>query len=209
MGLSELLLMSHKDLDVEERDKIINMMNSSILEIQKLLDNLLQWAMAQADRVKLFKENHQLHSLLNESISTYTQQSAEKNISILNNVPEDVRVYIDKETISVAFRNIISNAIKYSYEGSKILLTSEEDRSQGLYHVSITDYGTGMSQKSIDELFDLSTNNSLLGTNKEKGTGLGLILSKEFAEQNGGQLTVKSIEGSGTTFTVSIPINDN
>ena len=209
MGLSELLLMSHKDLDIEERDKIINMMNTSILEIQKLLDNLLQWAMSQADRVKLFKENHQLHSLLNESISIYTQQSAEKNISILNNVPEDVRVYIDKETISVAFRNIISNAIKYSYEGSKILLTSEEDRSQGLYHVSITDYGTGMSQKSIDELFDLSTNNSLLGTNKEKGTGLGLILSKEFAEQNGGQLTVKSIEGSGTTFTVSIPINDN
>ncbi len=66
-----------------------------------------------------------------------------------------------------------------------------------------------MSQESIDELFDLTTNNSLLGTNKEKGTGLGLILSKEFAEQNGGQLTVKSIEGSGTTFTVSIPINDN
>jgi len=209
MGLSELLLMSHKDLDSEEREKIINMMNSSILEIQKLLDNLLQWSMSQVDGITLFKEEHHLHSLVNDSISVYAQQSAEKNISILNHVPEGVRVYVDKETISVAFRNIISNAIKYSYEGSKILLTSEEDMSQGLYHVSITDYGTGISEDEVKKLFELTTNNSLPGTNNEKGTGLGLILSKDFIEQNGGQLTVESVEGSGTTFTVSLPINDN
>ncbi len=128
----------------------------------------------------------------------------QKSITIKNDVPESLIIFADKSMISTVLRNLISNAIKFTREGGEVVVSARQNPKDIL--VSIKDNGIGIAPGRAKQLFSFDTNISTPGTNKEKGTGLGLILSKEFVEKHGGSIWVESEEGKGSTFYFTLPV---
>jgi len=142
--------------------------------------------------------------LLQQSINVYQQIAEEKNIVIKVDLQTDAEVYVDVDAIRVVFRNLISNAIKFSYPKGKIVVSDKT--KHGFIKISITDNGVGIKIEKLISLFDYSSKQSTKGTSGEEGSGLGLLLTKELAEQNNGKLSVKSKPGVETKFTVTLPL---
>jgi len=126
-----------------------------------------------------------------------------KNIIFFNEIPDDVHVYADKNMISSVMRNLIHNAIKFTHANGQITTSSEINNG----HVSIyvNDNGVGIPEENIDKLFEIGSKITTYGTENEIGTGLGLILTKEFIDKNNGSIQVKSQIGKGTAFTINLP----
>jgi len=140
--------------------------------------------------------------MLEENKELLKAQAQNKRITLVNESQEKVLIDAHKNSINTVVRNLISNAIKFTPEGGTITLKSS--RQNGSAVTSIADTGVGMSQNVIDKLFRLDSKHSTKGTANEKGTGLGLILCKEFVEKNGGKIWVNSKEGEGTVFYFSL-----
>jgi len=204
IGFSNLLNTQYDSFDDEERKECIEKMNTSSLYAYDLLDNLLTWARTQTHGIKINKENLNLHKLVETSISSYLVNADSKNINIINKVQNELIISIDENTALTFIRNLISNAIKFTHEGGLIIIDSQ--LSKDYIELHITDTGVGMSPKVIDNLFQIGKGKSTDGTHKEKGTGLGLILCKEFIERNGGSISVKSEVGKGSEFIISLPL---
>ena len=207
IGFSNLLNTQYDLFDDEERKECIEKMNTSSLYAYDLLNNLLTWARTQTHEIKINKEKLNLHRLVETSISTYLVNADSKNISIINKVQADLIISIDENTALTFIRNIISNAIKFTSEGGRITVCSQLTKDFVKLH--ITDTGVGMSPKVIDDLFQIGKGISTDGTNEEKGTGLGLILCKEFIERNGGSISVKSEVNKGSEFIISLPLESD
>ncbi len=203
IGFSDLLKENYDSLDDLKRKEIIQHINISSLSAYNLLENLLTWARTQIDEIKINKENLNLKKLVATSISTSLLDADSKDISIINNVQPEVIISIDKNTALTFIRNIVNNAIKFTHKGGQITIDSNVNKDSIILH--ITDNGVGMSSEVIDNLFQIDKNTSTKGTNNEKGTGLGLILCKEFIERNGGSITVKSEVNIGSEFIIILP----
>lgn len=203
MGFSNLLKDSYDSFDDFKRKEFIHHINTSSTYAYKLLENLLTWTRTQTDEIRINKEKLNLKELVVTSISTCLLSANSKNICIINNVQPEVLISIDKNTALTFIRNIVNNAIKFTHNGGEITIDSyvNEDNIKLL----ITDTGVGMSSEVIDNLFKINKNSSTKGTNNEKGTGLGLILCKEFIERNGGTIMVNSEVGKGSEFIVTLP----
>lgn len=203
MGFSNLLKDSYDLFDDLKRKEFIHHINTSSTYAYNLLENLLTWARTQTDEIRINKEKLNLKELVVTSISTCLLSANSKNICIINNVQPEVLISIDKNTALTFIRNIVNNAIKFTHNGGEITIDSyvNEDNIKLL----ITDTGVGMSSEVIDNLFKINKNSSTKGTNNEKGTGLGLILCKEFIERNGGTIMVNSEVGKGSEFIVTLP----
>jgi signal transduction histidine kinase len=130
-------------------------------------------------------------------------QARNKNIEIINNIPSVLVLSIDKDMITTVFRNLISNAIKFTPNDGKIFLNATHNHQ--IVEIVIKDTGIGMSNESISKLFQIKHKQNQLGTNNEKGTGLGLIICKEFIEKHNGEIEVESTLGEGTSFTIKLP----
>jgi signal transduction histidine kinase len=139
---------------------------------------------------------------VDEEISHLANHASQKNIQIENNVSTEKIIVADKNMISNAIRNILNNAIKFSYENGKIVINMEEANEHLI--LSIKDYGKGISEEIKEKIFDISDKTSTLGTAGEKGTGLGLNLAKEFIELNNGEISFVSSENEGTTFYMKL-----
>ena len=126
-----------------------------------------------------------------------------KNLEIENNIPENLFVKADINSVSTVFRNLLSNAIKYSFDSGTIAIDAEEKDNYS--YISVTDSGQGIDPENIPRLFKIDEGFSTKGTQKEEGTGLGLIICKEFIEKNGGTISVNSKKGEGSSFTISLP----
>lgn len=126
----------------------------------------------------------------------------EKNLTLNIDIPDDASAYGDINMISTVLRNLLSNAVKFSYNGSHIDLKACDDNE--VWYVSVSDHGIGLKPESMDLLFKLNTNVSTTGTAGEKGTGLGLILSREMVERNGGKISADNLEDGGARFTITI-----
>lgn len=207
IGFSNLLNMSYDAFDDEERKDCIEKMNTSSIYAYDLLENLLTWARAQTDEIKINKEKLNLEKLVETSISTYLLNADSKNISIINKVQPELIVSIDENTALTFIRNLISNAIKFTPEGGNITIDSQH--TEGRIKLHIIDTGVGMSPEVIDNLFKIDKGESTDGTNNEKGTGLGLILCKEFIERNGGTIIVNSEVNKGSEFIISLPFESD
>lgn len=207
IGFSNLLNMSYDAFDDEERKDCIEKMNTSSIYAYDLLENLLTWARAQTDEIKINKEKLNLEKLVETSISTYLLNADSKNISIINKVQPELIVSIDENTALTFIRNLINNAIKFTPEGGSIIIDSQ--LSNGSIKLHIIDTGVGMSPVVIDNLFKIDKGKSTDGTNNEKGTGLGLILCKEFIERNGGTISVNSEVNKGSEFIISLPFESD
>ena len=170
-----------------------------------MLMNLMEWAQSQTGRMDFKPEQYEMASLINDATLLSDAVAIQKSIHIKRNLPQNVSVFADKAMLNAVFRNLISNAIKFTMPGGEITITAEVKQSEIVLFVR--DTGIGMSKKRMEELFVIEKNYSTPGTNNERGTGLGLILCREFVEKHGGKIWVESEEGKGSTFYISLPYN--
>lgn len=205
LGFSRLLNEEYDDFSDEERKMMIRQILNSTETTFQLLDNLLTWAKTQLGRIAFTPEFFEIEPLVLETINLVVPQAKIKGISLKVLTIEKAKVFADVNMIRTVIRNLLSNSIKFSYEGATI--TVEAIKEQNMIMVKIADTGTGIEPKMLSTLFSLNEQvRSTKGTANEKGTGLGLILCKEFIEKNGGTISVESKVGEGSKFCFTLPM---
>ena len=202
LNLSEFLVEDLPELSMEEIKSFSMEINKSAHSVYDLLLNLLQWAQIKTGRMKKNSEKIALSSLLNNSIILLENIAAKKSIQLINEINSSHFFIGDRTMISSVLQNLISNSIKFSKRNGKIVITSQIDNDKIV--VSVIDSGVGISSENISKLFKLDEHLSTCGTANETGTGLGLILSKELVEQNGGKIWADSEERIGSTFSFTL-----
>jgi signal transduction histidine kinase len=208
LGFSNLLVERYDELDNKEQKNFINILKQDIQSTYNLLENLLLWSRSQSDAIDFIPEKENLYLLSIETVSLLKQSAKNKSILIVNNIDESIYVKADKNMLLTILRNLISNAIKFTDQNGQIEINSRllKNKSElGYVEISVTDNGIGIANDNLDKLFMLSENTSTKGTNKETGTGLGLIICKEFIEKHGGEIWVESEEGKGSKFYFTLP----
>ena len=166
------------------------------------MTNLLEWARSQTGDIKFKPVLFEVDYLIKEIIELHKDVALEKDIKINHNLA-NLRVYADKNMLNTVLRNLLSNAIKYSNPNKNISLSAKKSTKGVLFMVQ--DEGIGIKEEDVNKLFRVDKELSTLGTNNEKGTGLGLILCKEFVEKHNGEIWVESLREKGTTFYFTIP----
>jgi len=201
IGLSDLLL--ENIISFEESEKYIKILNSSAKNTLVLLDNLLNWAKSQTGHLRFKPENILFSEIILKNISLNRLLAETKNISINYFSSDDVEVYADENMLKTVLRNLISNAIKFTNVGGNIKIYAF--LKQDHVEITISDNGIGMNEKKRKSLFDISSKNTL-GRANENGSGLGLVLCKEFVMKNKGEIWVESEEGKGSSFKFTLPL---
>jgi len=198
MGFSELLMDRINEKDYNGIDEYAQMILQSSKQSMDLLKNLLEWSRAQTGRLQFNPENFDLVDLIGQYMMLFDLIACQKAISIHKVLPPEIMVFADKQMISTVLRNLISNAIKFTIKGGEIHISAEKRADEIL--VSVSDNGVGIAPERLEKLFRIDENNSTPGTNNENGTGLGLILCKEFVKNHGGKIWGESVNGKGSTF---------
>jgi len=205
LGLSELLIENIKDFKVAESEEYLGIINSSAKNTLILLDNLLTWAKSQTGNNIYKPAKTNLTAIINTIIEESKSIAKIKNISVKSTQTDDVEVYADVNMLKTILRNLISNAIKYTHSNGKIAISAVQNKNN--IEIRVSDNGVGMSEETQNKLFEIDATVTTTGTADEKGSGLGLILCKEFVEKHGGEIWVKSELEKGSTFIFSLPIN--
>jgi two-component system sensor histidine kinase/response regulator len=205
LGSSELLFENIHHLETKSIQDLALILNDSAKSGYAILQNLLDWSRSQTGLLEINPERVNLRILINENISTLQLPAANKKIKVSNKVKEDVFVFADKNMINTILRNILSNAVKFTYKSGKVSVTTTMTTNEVI--VSVKDTGIGIPEDKIEKLFSIETKYSLPGTENEQGTGLGLKLSKEFVEKLGGRIWVESIADKGSEFKFTIPLD--
>ncbi len=206
IGLSSILLTNHKKYTDEKREYLISSVNTAAENAFKLLENLLAWSRSQSGKIEYLPRKINILDLSAESLNSINEIAVKKEIHILNLIPKHEIVLADIDITSTIFRNLVSNAIKFTGRDGNIIISSKKQANNNFFEISIEDTGEGISPKSIKNLFNIDKNTSAKGTEGESGTGLGLILCKEFAEIQGGQIWAESELGVGSKFIFTLPI---
>ncbi len=202
-GLSNILYSEYDNLSDEDKKTYIEAISVTSNKTYFLLENLLNWAKAQQGGISINKVSLDLKSFIYKSIEPYMINAHLKNITVNITVSEDICIIADQYTLMTIIGNIFTNAVKYTAHKGRIDISAEE--ADTITSILIKDNGTGMSKSVISKLFDLDKSFSTPGTNNEKGTGLGLILCKDFIKLNEGSISVFSDEGKGSTFRINLP----
>jgi signal transduction histidine kinase len=205
LGFSELIQELVQEEDYESLVEFSQMIYDSAYRGMNLLQNLLTWARSQTGKIQFNPQSVDLLKLIQQNVDLKQESLESKEISMQVQVPEDLTLIADEDMLNTIFRNLISNAIKFSYEGG-IITINATSHSQMIY-IEVKDNGTGMSEQHRNKLFKLEENVTTEGTQKERGTGLGLLLCKEFIDYHQGTITVTSQRGQGTTFRISLPVS--
>jgi PAS domain S-box-containing protein len=199
MGFSELLVEQVNDKDYDGIGKYANIIRQSSNRAMDLLLNLLEWSRSQTGRMEFNPEHFEISDFISENVILFDEIAGQKSISMVKKLPFRIPVYADKAMISTVLRNLISNAIKFTKPGGEIIIAATENQTEIV--VSVNDNGVGIPQDMLGKLFRIDENYTTSGTNNERGTGLGLILCKEFIEKHSGKIWVESREGEGSTFS--------
>ena len=208
LAYSKELLKNHKKYDNEKREQLIKSVNNNANNAYKLLENLLTWSQSQNGVIKYLPNKIHLKILIFEIMFNLKEQADKKNIQVLDDISENELIYADGNMTAIVLRNLISNAIKFTANGGNIVISSEFQENSNFLEISVKDSGVGISKNKINDLFSIDKNTSTKGTENEKGTGLGLLLCKEFAERNGGKIWVESEVGKGSNFKFTVPIKN-
>ncbi|MCX6252540.1 MAG: hybrid sensor histidine kinase/response regulator [Bacteroidetes bacterium] len=203
IGFSNFLKENLAELDKKEIDEYTGYINESANHAFVLLNNLLDWARSQTNMISFNPENINIAEIIDSTLSILSGEAIKKNIAVSNKVDEKVWTIADKNMISAVFRNLISNAIKFTNFGGKVSIFS--NLSGGFHEFIIEDTGVGIKKEDIGKLFRIDTKIYTTGTAMETGTGLGLILCREFIGKNGGEIFVESEIGKGSRFKFSLP----
>jgi signal transduction histidine kinase len=202
LGISKILESDYDLFSNQEKKFYLSQMNTSLDKLYSFLEELLLWGRIQRNTLKLVFEECSVEKLINSSISPLSISAAKKKLSIEVKCESDLTFVLDKETISIVLRNLISNAIKFSPIGCKIKVTAQK-RSNEL-EVSVIDEGIGITPENLSKLFRVDENISTQGTDGELGSGMGLILCNDIIKKHNGSISVKSKEGRGSTFTITL-----
>ena len=203
MGFSSLLANHAQYLSSDEIIEHGTKLNKSVRNMYRLLENLLEWARSQTGSLIPKFQTIAIDTLIEESVELHREWAAKKGIELEVQTNGQVEAVCDLNTIQAVLRNLISNAIKFTPSGGRITLHSSRENGQAVLKVS--DTGIGISPDQLQNLFRIDVRQSSNGTNEEKGTGLGLILCREFIELNRGVLHINSSSDAGTTFSVYLP----
>jgi signal transduction histidine kinase len=204
-------LMDHlvsKDFDLNDTETLSELLQS----LQKtsttsfeLLENLLLWAGTQQNAITFSPVDSNFHEITTKTLILLQEVSSHKKITISNKVPVNQMIYIDPNMITTVIRNLISNAIKFTPNDKNISVSITKNEKYWI--IRVEDEGVGVSEENRNKIFDLNSNFTTFGTNKEKGSGLGLLICQEFVKKHGGKIWVESEEGVGSSFLFSIPLN--
>lgn len=205
LGFSNLLEEQMKEKNYAGIEDYAGYIQKSAKHAMSLLTNLLDWARSQTGKMEFKPEYIDLINLVDDAFIIASDSAAQKSISLVKDFANNIPVIADKNMVSIILRNIISNAIKFTYTGGKIVVSIIQKPDEVI--VSVKDNGVGMSPENLNNLFKIDSNHTTLGTSKEKGTGLGLLLCKEFVEKHEGKIWVESNLGNGSTFCFSLPKN--
>jgi two-component system sensor histidine kinase/response regulator len=203
MVLNLVVASSSPDVVGPELYALLDQANRESEEVHDLLDNLLKWTKSQTGRLNVVKQDLDLNDIIPGVVEIFEMIAQTKNIKLnLNRSDGPLKVFADNDMLKTVIRNFMSNAIKFSSEGSSIdiIMTTEGDNAK----VSVKDHGVGIAADRIDTIFHKGE--TTYGTGGEEGSGLGLQLCQDFARKNGGDCTVESVEGQGSTFSVLIPL---
>jgi signal transduction histidine kinase len=204
LGFSDLLEQQVSKSGSEETKYISGAIKESAIQTHHLLDNLLEWAISQTGKVHYEPEKINLHDFIVEESDYYRHFAERKQIHLNTEGVRKIIVWADKNMLRTVVRNLITNAIKYTYQGGDIFITTQQFSSMA--EVSVIDTGVGIPLPVMEKLFIFDGKITTRGTGNEKGTGLGLVLCKEFVEKNKGRIHVKSEPGKGTTFSFTLPL---
>jgi signal transduction histidine kinase len=206
VSFSRILKRDIHNLGKEELQELARELDKSVLKINNLLENLLQWSRTQTGKMKYHPEYLALNDLVRDSINLFSGNAREKEIMLVDSVDSDLVVFADQNMTNTVIRNLMSNALKYSDAGGKIIIKSQVKNKMA--YISIIDDGVGMTPDQMAQLWNVNTIHTTYGTRDEKGSGLGLLLCKEFIEKQGGEIGVKSEKGKGSEFTFSLPFEN-
>jgi two-component system, sensor histidine kinase and response regulator len=203
LGILELLKLSLKDFNKDEVAEYIDIVYNSANNTLILLDNLLVWAVSQNKEKNFNPIKINLYDLLREEIESLKTLARQKQIALSHSVEPGLNVTADLQMVKTILRNLINNAIKYTNINGEITINASELKQ--FVEVTVKDNGIGISAENQKKLFQIDTFHSTPGTHDEKGTGLGLLLCKEFVELHGGNIRIESEAGKGSRFAFTLP----
>ncbi len=204
IGFSNLLRENISEFDINEISEYIGYINDSAINAYTLLGNLLDWARSQTNSIQFKPEAVNISDIIHSTLVILSGEATKKSITLSNQITPDSLVLADNNMVSTVFRNLISNAIKFTRTGG--LITIFSCLCNGFYEFTVEDNGVGIQQKDLEKLFRIDTKVYTKGTAEESGTGLGLILCKEFIEKNNGTIRVESEPGKGSRFIFTLPV---
>ena len=205
LGFTEVLFTDFDLFPEEDKKSIITSIRQVSEQTYKLLQNLLDWAKIQTGNMPFEPDNFPLIAFISDEFAILEALAGKKGQTIEFVHTDELYVFADDGMISSVFRNIVGNAVKFSPKGTKIRVTAKSEGDHAI--VTVKDNGVGISEENIGKLFQVSESVKTYGTEKEDGTGLGLILCKEFITKNGGSISVESEVGVGTRVSITIPLN--
>ncbi|MBC7923099.1 MAG: tetratricopeptide repeat-containing sensor histidine kinase [Ferruginibacter sp.] len=197
-GFSDLLSLGLDCMTREEIESIAADLSKSVRNTVQLTNNLLTWARCQMNSVDFHPVTLDVSEAIAAMVNLLQPTAQQKGVGLLAETSPGLMALVDGEHLSFILRNLTSNAIKFTHSGGTVRV--ETSVQEGMIGVSVTDTGVGMSEERVNDVFRIDTHHSTAGTNEEKGTGLGLLLCKEFVEKNGGRICVTSRLGEGSTF---------
>lgn len=205
IGFSGILLdkINQQDKDITAIKEYAEIIRCSSQRAMNLLLNLMQWTQSQTGRMEFNPEDFDLTLLIDEIIQLYENEAAQKDIEIIKKSPASVPLFADRAMMSTILRNLVSNALKFTHKGGKVQIIAT-DIVSGVV-ISVKDTGVGMTKSTMGRIFHIDSSYSSPDLNGNKGTGLGLVLCKEFTEKHHGTISLASEPGIGSTFHVTIP----
>ncbi len=203
LGLSELLSEQIREKNYKELDRYAALIQKSTQQALNLLTNLLEWSRSQTGRIEFNPEPLEMTKQINSSIELLIDYALQKSITITKNLPVTLPVFADKAMTETIMRNLISNAIKFTSPGGTIHICAESKKNE--VTVSIADNGVGIEKENIEKLFRIDHSHSTPGTERETGTGLGLLICREFVDLHSGRIWVKSKLEEGSKFYFTLP----
>lgn len=204
LGFSGLLLENFRDYNLEETETQLKFINKTAQDTFNLLEDLLLWSKSQSNRIKFEPENLKFRDICDEIITNLNPMISNKHIEIEIDELSDVALFADSNMLKTILRNLVSNAIKFSYPNSKIILKIEKPEEKAI--ITVSDKGLGIPESIQSRLWKISEHITTQGTNKESGTGLGLLLCKDFVEKHECNIWVESETGKGSDFKFTMPV---
>lgn len=200
---SILMAMTNNDISEDSFKQLIGALQKTTNETFELLENLLLWSRNKLSKLSPQKTSFSLHQVISDTVELLKNNAIQKNITLDASYGEPVEIVADKNMISAVIRNLVSNAVKFTQKEGVIKITTSV--AEDNISICVTDNGIGISQVNLDKLFGKDGFFTTYGTEREKGSGLGLKLAWDFVRYHNGKIEAASTEGKGSTFTVTLP----
>lgn len=206
LGFSELLKDDNDStLEPKQRTKMLDYIYQSAKSSYGLFENLLTWSRSKVGTILFDPQPQKLNEICDKCVDLLKHSAAVKKIHVQNSLPKNLNAHVDVNMMSTVFRNLISNAIKFTPPNGDVIIELQNNKEDDFLEITISDSGVGIKKERLQSLFSVGESKSTKGTNNESGTGLGLIICKEFVEKHDGKIWIESIEKRSTTVHFTLP----